>query len=101
MVLKPLIVLALALTSASGSSSSPAQSETTPSPTESLLPVEILQRSDSLRLSIRLDAETVDVGQTPAVVTRFENVGPTDLYVNPTSSPTRSCAVGDEFSQTG
>jgi hypothetical protein len=80
---KSLIALALALTSVRGSSSSQAQSEKTPSLTESLSPVEILQRSDSLRLSIRLDPETVDVGQTPAIVTRFENVRPTDLYVNP------------------
>ena len=83
MVLKSLIALALALTSACGSSSSQAQSEKTPSPAESLSSVEILQRSDSLRLSIRLDPETVDIGQTPAVVIRLENVGSTDLYVNP------------------
>jgi HEAT repeat protein len=83
MALKSLIALVLALTSACGSPSSQAQSEKTPSLTESLSPVEILRRSDGLRLSIRLDPETVDVGQTPVVVTRFENVGPTDLYVNP------------------
>ena len=83
MALKSGIALLPALAIACGSSSSRTQSETAPPLTESLPRVEILQRSNSLRLSIRLEPETVDIGQTPAVVTRFENVGPTDLYVNP------------------
>jgi hypothetical protein len=83
LALKSLIALALALTAACGSPSSQAHSEQTPSLTASLSPVEVLQRSDNLRLSIRLDPETVSVGQTPVVVTRFENVGSTALYVNP------------------
>ena len=82
MVPKSVIALALALTGACCSSSSQAQSEKIRL-TESLSSVEILRRSDSLRLSIRLDPGTVDIGQTPAVITRFENVGSTDLYVNP------------------
>ena len=50
---------------------------------ETLPQPEILTPSTDLKLSIRVVPETVGLGEEPAIVARFENVGSTDLYLNP------------------
>jgi HEAT repeat protein len=57
---------------------------------------EIFTTNDDLHLSIRLEPNTVTVGQAPTVVARFENRGSADLFLNQhVIGPAHVVGVGD------
>jgi HEAT repeat protein len=77
------LIVTLAWVAGCGSSTQEPRAAESVSLLEALPQAEIRTPNDDLRVSIRMSPDAVVLGDAPTIIARFENVGSTDLYLNP------------------